>query len=71
MLLLNHRKRDAVEPKAEQVHEESVQKKKKKKRFILKKDKKIFKKVLDTLQQIAYNIIVRLKKERGKKWHCS
>lgn len=71
MLLLNHRKRDAVEPKAEQVHEESVQKKKKKKRFILKKDKKIFKKILDTLQKIAYNIIVRLEKERGSKWHCS
>ena len=34
MLLLNHRKRDAVEPKAEQVHEESVQKKKKKKKKI-------------------------------------
>ena len=40
MLLLNHRKRDAVEPKAEQVHEESVQKKKKKKKNILKKKKK-------------------------------
>lgn len=46
-------------------------KKKKKKRFILKKDKKIFKKILDTLQKIAYNIIVRLEKERGSKWHCS
>ena len=37
MLLLNHRKRDAVEPKAEQVHEESVQKKKKKKNIYYKK----------------------------------
>lgn len=37
MLLLNHRKRDAVEPKAEQVHEESVQKKKKKKIYSQKR----------------------------------
>lgn len=41
MLLLNHRKRDAVEPKAEQVHEESVQKKKKD--LFSKKIKKISK----------------------------
>ena len=46
MLLLNHRKRDAVEPKAEQVHEESVQKKKKKKDLFSKKIKKFSKKYL-------------------------
>lgn len=57
MLLLNHRKRDAVEPKAEQVHEESVLKKKKKDLFS-KKIKK-FSKSIDTLQKITYNIIVR------------
>ncbi len=44
MLLLNHRKRDAVEPKAEQVHEESVQKKKKKKKDLFSKKIKNFQK---------------------------